>query len=379
MRLEKKIVILSNSSSGLYEFRREIILDMKMSHTVYVVLPEKDKYYDLLAEDGCNMVHIPFERRGMNPIKDFTLLFKYKRLINLENPDMVCTYTIKPNIYGGIVCRMTHTPYIVNITGLGTAIQGGGLLSRVLVTMYRVATKKAKCIFFQNEYNMIFMNEKGIGKTNSRLLPGSGVNLDKYTYKSYPAETEGINILSVMRIMKDKGIEEYFEVVDKLGGKKLSEIRGIGPVGSNEKVVFTLAGYYEEETRGKYETVLNRLVEEGKLLYKGVVDDMGSLYENCHIVLHPSYHEGLSNVCLEAAACGRPVLASDIPGCRETIDDGRTGIQFEARNANAIEEAIVSVLKMTVLEREKMGLAGRRLVEDRFSREIVIDEYRKMI
>jgi len=379
MVCRQKVIIISNSSSGLYEFRREILLDMMKDHEVCVFLPEKDKYYDMLDKDGCNMVHTPFERRGMNPIKDVKLLYLYKKLIKLEKPDLVCTYTIKPNIYGGMACRMTHTPYLVNVTGLGTAIQGGGILSKVLVTMYRVATKKAKCIFFQNEYNMLFMNGKVIGKTNSRLLPGSGVNLDVHTYKPYPSETDGINILSVMRIMKDKGIEEYFETVDKLGGKKLSEITGITSIASDAKVIFTLAGYYEEETREKYEPVLNRLVHERKLVYKGFVDDMDSMYGRCHLVLHPSYHEGLSNVCLEAAACGRPVLASDIPGCRETIDAGRTGILFEARNDKAIEDAVVSVLKMTVLDREKMGLTGRRFVEDRFSRDIVIDEYRKMI
>lgn len=359
----KKILILSNSSSGLYEFRNEIILDFMRDHEVHVSVPDMDKYYDKLQDEGCIMHHTEFERRGMNPLKDIQLYKKYRALVRQIKPDIVCTYTIKPNIYGGFACKMTRTPYIVNITGLGTAIQGGGILAKILVGMYKISTSKAKCIFFQNEYNMHFMNDRGIGSNVSKLLPGSGVNLEVHKYRPYPSEENGINILSVMRIMKDKGIEEYFEVVDKL---------------ASDKIHFILAGNYEEETREKYEPVLNRLVREGKLEYLGFVDDMDALYERCHIVLHPSYHEGLSNVCLEAAACGRPVLASDIPGCRETIIDGETGILFKPQDCCAIVRGVKRCLKKTREERGKMGIEARNYISLEYDRKYVIEKYRNV-
>lgn len=360
----KKVLILSNSSSGLYEFRNELLLDMMTDNEVYVSLPDMDHYYDDLAKEGCHMIHTEFERRGMNPLKDIKLYIEYRKIIKKIKPDVVCTYTIKPNIYGGMASRMSRVPYICNITGLGTAIQGGGLLAKVLVMMYKVATKKAKTIFFQNEYNRDFMMSKGIAANNARLLPGSGVNLEKHVYRDYPSEENGIRILSVLRIMKDKGIEEYFDTVDKLG--------------SNE-VKFSLAGNYEEETKEKYEPILNRLVEEGKLIYLGFVDEMDDVYASHHMVLHPSYHEGLSNVCLEAAACGRPVLASDVPGCKETIVDNKSGILFRVRDAEAVVNSVKRFLKYSTKERESMGLAGREYVEANYDRKIVIDEYRKAL
>jgi len=360
----KKILILSNSSSGLYEFRNEILLDMMTYSEVYVSLPDMDHYYDDLAEEGCHMIHTEFERRGMNPLKDIKLYIEYRKIIKKIKPDFVCTYTIKPNIYGGLASRVSKVPYVCNITGLGTAIQGGGLLSKVLVEMYKVATKKAKTIFFQNEYNKDFMMSHGVVSDNAKLLPGSGVNLEKHAYRDYPSEENGIRILSVLRIMKDKGIEEFFDTVDRLGSKE---------------VQFSLAGNYEEETREKYEPILNRLVEEGKLNYLGFVDEMDDVYASHHVVLHPSYHEGLSNVCLEAAACGRPVLASDVPGCKETIVDNKSGMLFRAKDTEAVTNSVKHLLKCTTKEREAMGLAGREHVEANYDRKIVIAEYREAL
>lgn len=358
---KERILILSNSSSGLYEFRNELLIDFMRDYEVHVALPECDKYYEKLNDEGCHMHLTPFERRGMNPMKDMKLLSVYSKVIKEVKPSVVCTYTIKPNIYGGVVCRMSKTPYICNITGLGTAIQGGGALAKVLTVMYKFATKKANTVFFQNEYNMSFMKENKIALHTAKLLPGSGVNLDHHVYREYPTEDDGIKILSVMRIMKDKGIEEYFEVVDKLGG---------------HYVQFILAGNYEEETRKKYEPIVQKLVAEGKLIYLGFVDNIDALYEKCHAVLHPSYHEGLSNVCLEAGACGRPVLASDIPGCRETIDDGITGLLFDAKSFDSLYKACNTFLELSHSEREKMGRKSREFVEEKFNRQTVINYYR---
>ncbi|MBR5359964.1 MAG: glycosyltransferase family 4 protein, partial [Lachnospiraceae bacterium] len=376
--------------SGLYEFRIELVRNLLGSNEVYISLPEEpdDKYVKAFAAEGCHMLHTPFERRGMNPIKDIDLFRTYKSLIGDIKPDMVLTYTIKPNIYGGLAAKSLNVSYIANITGLGTAILGGGLLSKVLLCMYRVATSKAKCIFFQNSSNMEFMKNHGVcGSGDVRLLPGSGVNLAAHPYIPYPSEENGIEILSVMRIMKDKGIEELLQAIEELGtpgkqsvGGDRSEDNGLAAdaEGTSERVHFSIAGNYEEETRSVYEPQIERLVKEGKLTYLGFVDDMNPIYESCHIIVHPSYHEGLSNVCLEAAACGRPIVTTDIPGCRETVNE-RSGILCQPKLSESLTESLKKMLDLTPEEREAMGKVGRTHVEKNFDRNIVIKAYREFV
>lgn len=362
----KKVLILSNSASGLYEFRIELIRNLLGNNEVYISLPEEpdDKYVKAFTAEGCHMLHTPFERRGMNPLKDIDLFRTYKSLIKDIKPDITLTYTIKPNIYGGLAAKSMAVPYVSNITGLGTAILGGGLLSKVLLCMYRVATSKARCIFFQNSSNMEFMKSHGVtGCGEVRLLPGSGVNLNAHPYIPYPSEDDEIKILSVMRIMKDKGIEELLQAADELG---------------TERVSFAIAGNYEEETRSVYEPQIEKLIKEGKLIYLGFVDDMNPVYEKSHIIVHPSYHEGLSNVCLEAAACGRPIVTTDIPGCRETVDKD-SGILCQPKSAGSLVESLKKMLDLTSKEREAMGRAGRVHVEKNFDRNIVIKAYREYI
>ena len=366
MNCNLRIFIISNSSSGLYEFRNEVVEDLLSDHDVYISLPDEDAYTKILADSGCHIFHTPFNRRGMNPISDVFLMFRYIRLIRMIKPNMVFTYTIKPNIYGGMACRLTHTNYATNITGLGTAIQGGGILSKVLIRMYRIALNKAKAVFYQNEFNMEFMLRRGVsGREQSILLPGSGVNTIKHSYKPYPSEDKGVRVLAVLRIMKDKGIEEFLYAADTICDEFDAH--------------FVLAGGYEDGARQEYEPEIQRLVEAGKLEYVGFCDKIDELYQSCHILVHPSYHEGLSNVCLEAAACGRLVVTTDVPGCRETVIPGETGLLFKSKDKNAAYNALVDILSMTSSEREHMGRQGRKYVEENFNRESVVRIYREVV
>ena len=366
MNCNLRIFIISNSSSGLYEFRNEVVEDLLSDHDVYISLPDEDAYTKILADSGCHIFHTPFNRRGMNPISDVFLMFRYIRLIRMIKPNMVFTYTIKPNIYGGMACRLTHTNFATNITGLGTAIQGGGILSKVLIRMYRIALNKAKAVFYQNEYNMeLMLGQRVSGKEQSILLPGSGVNTIKHSYKPYPSEDKGVRVLAVLRIMKDKGIEEFLYAADRICDEFDAH--------------FVLAGEYEDEARQEYEPQIQRLVEAGKLEYVGFCDKIDELYQSCHILIHPSYHEGLSNVCLEAAACGRLVVTTDVPGCRETVIPGETGLLFKSKDKNAAYNALVEILSMTSSEREHMGRQGRKYMEENFNRENVVRKYREVV
>ena len=363
-----KILILTNNVDGIYLFRKELVQSyVKKGAEVVIALP-KDGDFSKLEALGARVVEVSMERRGMNPVKDGKLLMEYFKIIKKERPKVVLTYTIKPNIYGGMAASLMGVPYLVNITGLGTAIQNGGLLADNLLKLYALSCKSAKCVFFQNKDNMSFMKKHKIGLGKSRLLPGSGVNLQEHPYTPYPSEENGIRILSVFRIMKDKGIEEYLELIEN-----------INETAYGSRLRFELIGEYEPETKEKYEPRIRSLVERGMLKYYGYSREVFRIMGRSHIILHPSYHEGLSNVLLEAASCGRPVLASYIPGCKETFRQGITGMGFLPQDERDIERALKEMLVKTEEERRHMGQMGRALMEKTFDRKFVLQAYEEEI
>lgn len=357
-----KILILSNYANGLYLFRKEVLTAFLEHDYETVVSVPPDENCRKIEELGCKVIPIEFERRGNNPVHDLRLFLKYVKLLKEQKPDIVLTYTIKPNLYGGLACRLSGIPLLVNITGLGTALEKQGILGKVLLFFYRIATKNAACVFFQNEGNRQFMLERGIGQTHNRLLPGSGVNLKEHSFAEYPSEKDGITFLAVLRIMKDKGIEEYLKAAEQI--KK-----------EYPDTYFWLAGEYEEETRQLYEPEIQRLSEQGVIRYFGHIDNVPKVMADSHVIVHPSYHEGLSNVLLEAAACGRPVLASDVPGCRETLQSGLSGLLFQSKSTESLVRTIKTILSYTEADRREMGMRGREYVESVFDRNKVISIY----
>lgn len=353
-----KVLILSNIGMGLYKFRKELIEELiKEKHDVNISLP-KDEYVDKFRKLGCKIIDTPLERRGTNPLKDLRLLFNYIKILKQINPDIVLTYTIKPNVYGGIACTFTNTPYIVNVTGLGTSIESGGIIQKLTLMLYKIGLKKASCIFFQNKSNQQFFLEKGIIKGNYRLIPGSGVNLDKHKFEDYPEEKNKIRFLFIGRIMKAKGIEELLKAAEIIKEKY-------------PDVQFDIIGPIEED----YEQKLKDLNTKGIINYLGRQDDVHSFIKKSHATILPSYHEGLSNVLLESASTGRPVLASRVPGCMETFDEGISGYGFEARNVESLVKTIIKFINLPYEQKIRMGINGRRKIEKEFDRKIVIDAY----
>lgn len=357
-----KILILTNNVNGLYLFRKELVKTLADRGDEVVVSLPPDSDYGKLEQLGCRVIPTWFERRGNNPVKDLKLFLTYWKLLKKERPDVVLTYTIKPNLYGGLACSLRKVPYIVNVTGLGTALEGEGILSKILLVFYRIAAGEASCVFFQNQTNKQFMQERGIALHQARILPGSGVNLQEHEAVEYPSEEDGIRFLAVIRIMKDKGIEEFLNAVKVIKEKY-------------PFVSFGLAGGYEEETKSVYEPQIQALVKQRMLTYYGHSDEIHRLMGESHVIIHPSYHEGLSNVLLEAASCGRPVLASDVPGCRETLISGISGLTFVPRQSEALIRAIENILSISCEERKQMGFEGRQHMEAVFDRKFVIKAY----
>jgi len=352
-----KILILANSASGLYDFRNELILELLKVYEVHISLPDGEQVPQFAAE-GCRMHHTAIDRRGVNPARDLKLLHSYWKLIRHIKPKIVLTYTIKPNIYGNICCRLQKVPYIANITGLGSAFEKGGAIQKIVTTLYRTALKNAACIFFQNQENQkIFARFRICGK-KSRLVPGSGVNLDRHCLQEYPLEEDRMIFLYVGRIMQEKGIDELLYTAKAVHKEY-------------PNVLFQLVGNYEENYREK----IMRAQESGALELIGYQKDITPFYQKASAVLMPSYHEGMSNVILEAAASGRPVLATNIPGCQEGFEDGVTGFGFPPKDREALYHAVVRFIKLPYEERVQMGRRAREKMEREFDRKKVIQVY----
>ncbi len=358
----KRILILSNIDGGLYNFRRELMKRLcDDGNEVFCAFSFGEKR-ELIEKLGCKCINVPVSRRGTNPIQDLILLFKYIKLIRKLKPDAILTYTIKPNIYGGIAASLLKVPYFTNITGLGTAIENGGFMQKMTLWLYKIGLKKSRRVFFQNSSNMDFMVKKRVVGDNFELLPGSGVNLDIHSYEEYPEDEKNIVFLIIGRIMKDKGTAEILEAAKIIKAE-------------NPDVTFRFVGGND----GSFEERIAEAVKAGLVEHVGRQPEVHSFLKNAHATLHASYHEGMSNALLESAATGRPIVATNVPGCRETFDDGESGIAFNARDVDSLVSAVRKFLALSHEEKEKMGRAGREKMEREFNRDIIVNKYLKLL
>lgn len=352
-----KILILANYDVGLFCFRRELIEELLKNNTVFISLPYGE-LVEPLKNMGCVFINTQFERRGINPIKDFALMLRYCKILKKQKPDLVITYTIKPNVYGGLACRLLKIPYAANITGLGTAFQGEGILRKLVTLMYKVGLKKAKTVFFENAENrQIFIDEKIVKEDQSCLLNGAGVNLEHFEVTEYPAENGTTRFLFVGRVMKEKGIDELFKAMQLLSTDGID-------------CALDVVGGCEED----YTEKLKQYENEGWLNYHGYQRDVRPFIAAAHCFVLPSWHEGMANTNLECAAMGRPVITSNIHGCLEAVEDGVTGFLCEKQNPESLYNAMKRFCGLTLDEKKNMGLSARRRMEEIFDKSKVVKE-----
>lgn len=351
-----RILFLVNHEVTLYYFRTELLKALVEEGDEVLLSMPKAEHATFFEHLGCKIIDTPITQYGMNPAKELKLIREYKAMIKKYSPDIILTYTIKPALYGGIAAAGKNVPYISTITGLGAAFEKGKLFSLLISLWYRFSTRKISCIFFQNEEHSKLFSSFKIALGKHRIVSGSGVNLEKHSFEPYPEE-DGTNLLFVGRMMKDKGIFELCEAVENLSKKY--------------KISLDIIGWCEKEC----EQLKNSFSFSGAINYLGWQEDVHSFVKKSHAVVLPSYHEGMANVLLEAEAGGRPVLASDIPGCRETFDEGVTGFGFEAKNERSLEKALEKFCLLSNEERAKMGKAAREKVEKDFDRKNVVKAY----
>lgn len=354
----KKVLILVNHDVVIYNFRKELVERLlKDGYEVYISSPYGERIDDLVAM-GCQYIEASIDRHGTSILEDLKLLSYYKKIMKDIKPEIVLSYTIKPNIYGGMACRSQNIPYIANITGLGSAVEKEGVMQKITIFLYKIAFKKINCVFFQNTENRQFFIDNKIAIGKHELIPGSGVNLNQFNVLDYPSE-ETIEFAFVSRIMKEKGIDQYIEAAEYIT-KKYPHTR------------FHICGFCEEA----YEEELEKLQGRGIIHYHGMQRDVRVILKKTHCTIHPTYYpEGMSNVLLESAACGRPIITTDRSGCREIVDDGVNGYIVKQQNSQDLIEKIGEFLELSYLKKMKMGLAGRAKVESEFDRNIVVETY----
>ncbi len=353
----KHILIISNVSAGLVSFRLEVIERMMQDNKV-TILCEDNGRADRLRELGCTVINTPVDRHGTNPVKELGLIRMYKQYLKQLKPDIVFTYTIKPNVYAGMACAAMGIPYAANVTGLGTAVGNPGPMQMITLTLYKRGLRKAQRVFFQNDENRQFMLSHGVVKQNDKLIPGSGVNLSKYQPLPYP-DAETVDFFFISRVMKQKGIDQYLDAAKAIRAK-YPETR------------FHVCGNCEQD----YEQILKELNADGTIIYHGRVDDIKGMHAiNC-CTIHPTYYpEGMSNVLLESAACARPMITTDRAGCREIVDNGENGYVVRQKDSADLIEKVEKFLKLSREERARMGLNGRNKVEKQFDRQIIVEAY----
>lgn len=358
-----KLLFVGASDGGYYRTGRGLLSKLiKNNHEIIIVSP-RSKVAGKLINMGCQFIELPMERHGVNPVNEIKFINEYRKILNIVKPDIVLTNTIKPNLYMGLLCRFKSIPYVMNITGLGEGLLHEGRTKQIILKVYPVATKRAKCIFFQNIYNkQFFIDNKLADPKVFRMLPGSGVDLDEYLPLTYPSEADGIRFLFVSRILKDKGIDELIGAFREIKKR-------------HNNVELHIAGGCSEE----YKEKLLQWISEGIVNYHGLVDNMKDIYGNSHCLVHPSYHEGMANVILESAACARPCLVSNINGCMEGVDDGISGFIFKVRSVDSIVDTVNKFLALSPRERMIMGENGRKKMEIEFDRNIVDQAYLDII
>jgi len=361
----KTILIFSNDHAYTYNFRKEIIEKLlSEGYKVYVALPYGEGI-EKLKKMGCEFIEVSLNRRGKNPIQDLELLWTYIKILKKIKPSVVLTYTLKPNLYGSIASQIINVPHINNITGLGSAFLKDNLIKRTLLMVYKVALKKSDCVFFQNTSDLKFLKDNKIVKGNAKLIPGSGVNLSEFNFSEL-SNSEKIKFLYIGRIMKDKGIEEFLQAAKNIKKKfKNTEFEVLG---------------YVEPTQKEYTQQLKNLHDNKIINYLGYQKNVKPIIEDTHCIIQPSHGgEGISNVLLESGAMGKLLIASNIPGCRETIDDEKNGFLFEPKDHIHLEKVIEKVLKLNFSQMKAMGVQSRKKVEVEFDRTIVVNEYIKEI
>lgn len=365
------IALLTNNDDDIYCFRKELIEEIiSAGYEMLISCPDGEKF-ELMKHIEYRYDNPVIDRRGTNIVADAKLFIHYLKLFIKNKPSVVLTYTAKPNVYAGLAAWLLGIPVISNVTGFGSVLNEGGLKQKLIMSLFRFSFRRSSCVMFQNSTNMKLAEESGMVKGEHKLIPGSGVNTERYPLQPYPDGGNGKDGKKVVfnyigRILHDKGVDDYIEAAKRIKTEY-------------PQTEFNMLGFIEP-TEMHYQKLLSELEEKDIIKYRGSQKDIKPFVTASHATIHPStYGEGMSNVLLESASSGRPIISTDNPGCQETFIDGETGFIYHGGDIEALCEQIKKFLAMPNEERKSMGEKGRDYIKANFSREIVIKAYLEKI
>lgn len=366
---KKSIVICSNTAWNLWNFRQNLIRALvSLGHDVIAVAPF-DAFAPRLKELGCRFIDIPMDNGGTNPVADLALYWRFRRLFRQERPEVFLGYTVKPNVFGSLAAHASGVKVINNIAGLGAVFIRRSLVTRIVEFLYRRALRKSAWVFFQNEDDRHqFIESHLVAAAKTECLPGSGIDLVEYPYVApVPIAGRKFRFLLVARMLWDKGVGEFVEAAGNLRAEFPSAewcLLGATDVANPAAIA---------------RTQLDEWISSGVVRYLGVREDVRDELAKADCVVLPSYREGTPRSLLEAAATGRPVIATDAIGCREVVDDGVNGLLCELRSASSLAGKMRAMLTMEDAQRVGMGRAGRMKMEREFDVALIVERYTEAI
>jgi glycosyltransferase involved in cell wall biosynthesis len=359
----RAIVLASNASWNIVNFRAGLIRALEAAGYKPVVVAPKDGVDRRCVDDlGVEWVDLRISRSGLNPLAELRLLWRYRQLLRRIRPVALLSFTIKPNIYGSLAAASLKIPAFPNVSGLGTAFIRDGALQRLVSELYRLAFRRVRTVFFQNPDDRdLFVGLKIVSAKKTKVLPGSGIDLDRFAPAPLPPGPAIFLLIS--RLLGDKGVREYVEAARQVR-LSLPDVRFqlLGPIDTGNRT-----GISQKE--------VDVWVSEGVIEYLGSTEDVRSYIAAASVIVLTSYREGLPRSLLEGAAMGRPLVATEVPGCREVIENGQNGYLCAARDSNALAKAMTKMASLSSGQREVMGAASRCKVQERFSEHVVIRAY----
>jgi glycosyltransferase involved in cell wall biosynthesis len=358
-----RIALASNTAWYLYNFRGGLITELvRLGHRVVTLAPP-DPFSARLADLGCDVVDLPMDNIGANPLRDLLTWRDFRHAYRQARPDVALHFTVKPVIYGTLAARLHGVPVVNTVTGLGTAFLRGGALQAAVEGLYRVTQRWPHRVIFQNPDDLGLFVDRGLVCGRKALrMPGSGVDLERFAVSPSPGRAAPVFLL-IARLIWDKGVGEFVEAA-RILRRAYPDVRFqlLGPLGVANRAAVPRA-------------LLERWVNEGLVEYLGETDDVRPhiAYADCAVL--PSYREGTPRTLLEAAAMGRPLIATDVPGCREVLEDGVTGLLCRERDPADLAAKLRRMTEMAPDLRARMGLAGRTKMERQFDQRLVIEGY----
>ena len=365
--MTKTIAIVINTSWNIYNFRAALLKALQEEGYKIIAIAPYDVYVPKLEALGFEYHEIKINNKGTNPLEDIKLIWDFYQLYKKLAPDVILHYTIKPNIYGAFAARMLEIPVISNISGLGTVFLDNSFSSKVAKLLYRLALKSPQKVFYQNTHDRdLFIDAKLVKEDKTDLLPGSGIDTEKFAPMYVSKKSDKISFLFIARLLKDKGIVEYVEAARTL-------------VKQGNAKCYILGAFYEGNPSAITQLQMKQWEEEGIVTYLGVSDDVASHIASVDCVVLPSYREGLSRVLLESASMAKPLITSKVPGCKEVVDDGVNGYLCEVKNSVSLAEVMQKMVNLSEREREEVGAKGREKVIAAFDENQVIAKYKQAL